>query len=64
MGAEVARRELMRSLALRRAEVPSVPRGTLVTVAERSGLDAAEWIVDSFLKGTAEHHRVFVRPNG
>ena len=63
MGADVPRRDLMRSLAIRRAEVPNVPRGTLITVAERAELAAREWKVDSFLEGTAEHHRVLVRPN-
>lgn len=58
VGADLKRRELRRVLALKRADVPAVPRGTIVTVAEPGQAVATRFRVDGFELFDAEHVRV------
>lgn len=63
IGSELTRREPRRVLALRRADVPTVPRGTLIVAPEKAGdEDTLEWRVDGFEHYEADHVRVIVVP--
>ena len=57
---DVQRRETTRVLALRRATVPTVPRGTVITAAEVAGVAAGRWRVDSVDFQDAAQTRVLV----
>lgn len=60
-GMDFQRREPIRVIALRRDEVPTVPRGTRITAPEKIGdTDSKVWIVDGFERQEADHHRVIV----
>lgn len=61
-GADFQRREPQRVMALRRDEVPSVPRGTLIAAPEKGGDAVQVWRVDGFERYDADHHRVLVIP--
>jgi hypothetical protein len=64
LGTELHRREAPRVLALPRGVLPSVPRGTLITVPAAdpaTALDAV-WQVDGVDRAEADHHRVIVVP--
>jgi hypothetical protein len=50
------------ALALSRADVPNVPRGTLVEAPERAGGIVRSWIVEAVLGMTADEVRVIVIP--
>jgi hypothetical protein len=61
-GMELHRREAPRVLALPRALLPTVPRGTVITVpATPPALDAI-WHVDGVDRAEVDHHRVIVVP--
>jgi len=49
-------------LALPRADVPSVPRGTLIEVAEVEGGEVKAWLVESVLGLQVDEIRVIVIP--
>jgi hypothetical protein len=58
-GLDLRRAEPRRMMALRRADVPTVPRGTLVTITA----DGTTWRVDATDRADDGHVRVFVVPN-
>jgi hypothetical protein len=60
LGVEFQRREPRRVMALRRADVPTVPRGTLIVAPEKSGDDAVTWRVEGTERMEADHTRVIV----
>ena len=45
-GAEIARRELRRTLAVPRSALSSLPKGSLILAAERTGDTTKTWVVD------------------
>jgi len=49
-------------MAIRRDEVPAVPRGTLVVVNEHTQTVRRLWRVDSMMQVSPDHHRVVVVP--
>jgi hypothetical protein len=55
-----ARREGMPVMALRRDEVPRVPRGTVVLAPEQAGGEIVAWMVDGMERVETDHYRVFV----
>jgi hypothetical protein len=61
---EFSRREPRRVMALRRANVPTVPRGTLIEAPEKSGDAVTVWRVDGIDRLEADHVRVIVLPVG
>lgn len=63
VGGEFRRAEPRRVLVLPRVDVPQVPRGTVVTVAEEEGGAASDWRVDSMEGLSHDHHRVVVVPH-
>ena len=56
------RREPRRVMALRRTDVPAVPRGTLIVAPEKSGDDPRPWRVDSLDRSDADKTHVVVLP--
>lgn len=58
---DFTRREPRRVMALRRDEVPSVPRGTLIVAPEISGGPDKAWRADGMDRVDADHHRVIVQ---
>src|SRR5690242_9705076 len=54
------RRDPIRILAVRRSDVPRVPRGSVVRVAESGGGPIRKWTVDGHERTEADHHRVTV----
>lgn len=58
VGGEYTRRESLDVLVLRKSEVPTAPRGTIVEVAYVLGADVETWRVDGFQHGDADHHRL------
>jgi len=60
--AEYRRAEARRVLALKVSEVPQVPRGTTIVVAEQTGLADATWSVDETERVDPDHWRVMVVP--
>lgn len=63
VGNEFARREPRRVLAVRRDEVPTMPRGTLVVCAEESGGASETWRVDALDRYESDLIRVVVVPH-
>lgn len=59
--ADFPRRDVRRAMALRRDEVPALPRGTTVEVTEHLQGTASTWVVDSMDALFQDHHRVTVR---
>jgi len=57
---EFQRREVRRILALRRDEVPSVPKGTIIVGPESAGGEDRRWVVDGIDRQEADHTRVIV----
>lgn len=64
LGSGLPRREIQRAVAIRRDDVPSVPRGTVITVAEHLADASGNWVVDSLDAIFEDHHRVTVRVEG
>lgn len=54
------RHEPQRVIALRRNEVPSAPKGTVIVAAERTGDPEKTWIVDDTERQEVDHVRVIV----
>ena len=56
------RREPRRVMALSRAAVATIPRGTVIVGPEKAGADEADrwWRVDGIERVEADHHRVTV----
>jgi hypothetical protein len=63
-GGDFSRREPVRVMALRRDEVPTVPRGTHIDAPEMPGGAVKTWKVDSFEREDTAQTRVFVVPVG
>lgn len=61
-GGDLRRAEQKRVVVLPRADVPEVPRGTVITMAEADGGAPVDWKVDSADKHDYDHHRVVVLP--
>lgn len=59
-GIEFTRRDPQRVLALRKDEVPTVPRGTVVLAPEYSGGEDRRWRVEGPERIEADHVRVLV----
>lgn len=59
-GGEFTRREPIRILAVRRSDVPRLPRGSRVVAPETSGDSDQVWRVDGTDRIEADHHRVLV----
>lgn len=57
------RKEARRAMALRRSEVPDLPRNTVITAPGAAGEDEREWRVDGVEQLEAEHWRVVVVPH-
>ena len=62
-GNDLTRAEPRRRMAIRRDEVPAVPRGTLVSVNEPLQTTPVIWRVDSMESVQPDHHRVVVVPH-
>jgi hypothetical protein len=62
VGRDFNRREPRRVMALRRDEVPDVPRGTVIVAVGEIGGDARNWQIDSIESTEPGHHRVIVIP--
>jgi hypothetical protein len=60
-GSAFPRREPIRVMALRRDEVPTVPKGTVIVAPETHGGEDETWIVDAYDLQRADQHRVIVR---
>ena len=60
---DVLRREARHVLTLRRSEVPTVPRGTLIDAADIGSVVVQRWRVDGFDRVEADHVRVIVVPD-
>jgi len=60
---DLQRREMVRVLALKRAEVPSVPKGTAILAPETADGDVLRWRVDGFEVVEADCLRVVVVPD-
>lgn len=61
-GSPFGRREASRSLGIARAQVPTVPRGTRVQVAEEDGGTVQWWQVDELEIVEGDHVRAIVVP--
>jgi len=59
---EFGRNEARRSMAIRRDEVPLVPRETVVAVTEHLQSEPTAWVVDGMDAIFHDHHRVVVVP--
>lgn len=59
-GMGVQRHEPIRIMALRRDDVPTVPRGTLIEAPIRTGDPVQRWTVDSIERVEADQTRVVV----
>jgi hypothetical protein len=51
-----------RRMAVPLADVPHLPRGTVITAAEVLGQTAVDWSVDETERVDNDHHRVVVLP--
>jgi len=61
-GNEVRRADARRVMAIRRDDVPAVPRGTVIEVTEHLLTDPALWKSDAMEEVFSDHHRVVVLP--
>lgn len=59
-GSEHRRATPRRRMAISLADIPEVPRGTVVMAPEVSGGDTARWTVDETERVDSDHHRVVV----
>lgn len=59
-GTDFQRREPYRVMALSRAEIPTIPRGSLIDAPEKSGDATQTWRVDGYERQEADQHRVVV----
>lgn len=56
------RNEPLRIIALKRSDVPTVPKGTLIDAPPKAGDASQLWRVDAFDREEADHKRVIVIP--
>jgi hypothetical protein len=61
IGNDMVRAEERRVLVISRAEVPQVPRGTLIFVPEYDTGDERYWVVDAIDRTEGDHVRVLVK---
>ena len=61
-GGDFARSEARRSMAIRRDDVPAVPRDATIAVTEHLLAAPSLWKVDSMEAVFSDHHRVVVVP--
>jgi hypothetical protein len=61
-GSDLQRREMRRVFSVTRAVVPTLPRGTRIDAAERSGDVVQAWRVDEPAGADADHLRAIVIP--
>jgi hypothetical protein len=54
------RRQALKGMAFRKADVPSLPRGSRILAPLPTGGDPIEWVVDSLERSEADHWRVLV----
>lgn len=57
---DIQRRDRHRVIALKVSDVPTVPKGTRIEMAERDGDDPLTWRVDGTEYADADHRRVVV----
>lgn len=62
VGTEFRRSEARRILVLPASDVPQVPRGTLIAMAEHADGETRQWSTDSMQRFDSDHHRVWVIP--
>ena len=55
------RQEPRRAMAIRRDDIPAVPRGSLIEVTEHLLTEIPIWVVDGMEATRYDHHRVVVR---
>lgn len=61
-GNEIRRADSRRVMAIRRDDVPTVPRGTVIEVTEHLLTSPATWKTDAMENVFSDHHRVVVVP--
>lgn len=61
-GSDHRRATPRRRMAIPLADVPNVPRGTVILAPEVQGDTAVEWSVDETERVDSDHHRVVVIP--
>lgn len=61
--AEFRRSEARRVLVLSRADVPQVPRGTVISMPEFEGGPVLEWRSDAMESFHPDHYRIIVLPH-
>lgn len=61
-GSAMQRAEAQRVMAVPKADVAQVPRGTVIAAAEVPGGAVLNWKVDGFERVDPDHHRVIVVP--
>lgn len=59
-GTDLQRRDPRRVLAIPRADVPTMPRGTTVVIPDAAGGDAKTWTVDGLERADPDHWRVLL----
>jgi hypothetical protein len=62
IGATFQRADPQRRMAIRRDDVPVLPRGTIVEVTEHLRDETASWSVDSIESVRPDHYKVVVVP--
>lgn len=60
--AEFHRSERRRTFAISRRDIPTIPRGTKIVIAEREGEEPLTWKVDSIEYDAPNHTRVIAVP--
>lgn len=59
---EFRRVEVQRVVVVQRNEVPELPLGSVIAMAEIEGGDVEQWRVDGVERADAEHYRALVVP--
>jgi hypothetical protein len=62
IGGDYQRAEARRVACIATVDVPSLPRGTLISAPEAAGLPMSEWKVDAIDRIDFDHHRAVVVP--
>ncbi len=62
VSAEFRRTEARRVLVVPRVDVPQIPRGTVISVAEYGGGPVLDWRSDAMESFQPDHHRIVVVP--
>lgn len=60
-GTDFHRGEPRRTLTIAKADVPTMPRGTVIIAPEVEGESAKTWVVDGIERALADQWRVFVK---